>query len=88
MGAVNCDEEKSLCQEYGIQGFPTIKWFGKDKKRPELYEDRRTAAAIEEYGLAQWAKNVPPPEVWKADPSLLSSAPQRLCLHNRCRRTH
>lgn len=63
LGAVNCDEEKSLCGDYGIQGFPTLKWFGKNKQRPQDYQGGRDAAAIQEFALAQWAKNAPAPEV-------------------------
>ena len=40
LGAVNCDEEdnKGLCSEYGVKGFPTIKVFGEDKKSPTHYQ--------------------------------------------------
>lgn len=65
IGAVNCDEEKNkqLAGYFGIQGFPTIKFFGHkteptpDKKgvikKPTDYNGAREAAAIVQYALAQ-----------------------------------
>ena len=46
VGAVNVDDERALGQEYGVQGFPTIKIFGADKKKPEDYSGARTADGI------------------------------------------
>jgi protein disulfide-isomerase A6 len=40
---VNADEHRSLGGQYGVQGFPTIKIFGLDKKKPEDYNGQRTA---------------------------------------------
>ena len=31
LGAVNCDTEKELCGQHKVEGFPTIKVFGKDQ---------------------------------------------------------
>lgn len=63
VGAVNCDEEKSLCSQFGVQGFPTVKWFGANKQSPEDYQGERTAAALSDFALKQWGKTAPPPEV-------------------------
>ncbi|XP_059081134.1 protein disulfide-isomerase A6 homolog [Tigriopus californicus] len=46
VGAVDCDQHKSLCGQYGVQGFPTIKVFGSNKKKPEAYNGARTAQGI------------------------------------------
>ncbi len=46
VGGVNCDEEKQLCGQFGVQGFPTIKIFGSNKNRPEDYQGGRTAEGI------------------------------------------
>uniref|UniRef100_A0A0K2SVX8 protein disulfide-isomerase n=1 Tax=Lepeophtheirus salmonis TaxID=72036 RepID=A0A0K2SVX8_LEPSM len=43
VGAVNCDEEKALCSQFGVNGFPTIKVFADNKKSPEAYNGDRTA---------------------------------------------
>ena len=40
VGGVDCDEHKSLCGQYGVQGFPTIKIFGANKNSPQDYNVR------------------------------------------------
>eukprot|EP00899_Mesostigma_viride_P021660 jgi/Mesvir1/29496/Mv19746-RA.1 len=52
-GAVDCDEHKGLCGEYGVRGFPTLKIFGVDKRKPQDYQGARDAKAMAEAGLAQ-----------------------------------
>lgn len=52
VGAVNADEHKSLAGKYNIRGFPTIKIFGADKRKPEDYQGARNAQGIAEAGLA------------------------------------
>jgi protein disulfide-isomerase A6 len=37
VGAVDADQYKSLGSQFGVQGFPTIKFFGADKKTPLDY---------------------------------------------------
>jgi len=46
VGAVNCDEHKQLCGQYGVQGFPSIKIFGSNKNKPDDFQGGRTADAI------------------------------------------
>ena len=46
VGAVDCDQHKSLCGQFSVQGFPTIKIFGGNKKKPEDYNGGRTAGDI------------------------------------------
>jgi len=64
VGAVDCDVEKELCGNFGVQGFPTIKIFPskttpvsgkKDSfhKVPEDYQGQRTAAAIVNFALGK-----------------------------------
>lgn len=43
VGAVNADEHQSLGGQYGVEGFPTIKIFGKNKNKPENYQGARDA---------------------------------------------
>ncbi len=42
VAAVNCDEDKELAQQFGIQGFPTIKFFPSQskngRKEPQDYQ--------------------------------------------------
>jgi protein disulfide-isomerase A6 len=53
VGAVDADNHKSLGQQYGISGFPTIKIFGANKRSPTNYQGGRTADAIVEQALTQ-----------------------------------
>jgi len=58
VGAVNADEHRSLGGQYGVQGFPTIKVFGLNKKKPEDYQGQRTAQGLVDGGLAAAKKMV------------------------------
>jgi protein disulfide-isomerase A6 len=44
--AVDATAHESLAQKYQIQGFPTLKIFGADKKSPIDYQGERTASGI------------------------------------------
>lgn len=46
VGAVDCDVHKTLCGQFGVRGFPTIKVFGNDKSKPQDYQGARDAAGI------------------------------------------
>ena len=46
VGGVDCDVHKSICGQFGVRGFPTIKVFGANKGSPEDYQGDRTAAGI------------------------------------------
>jgi protein disulfide-isomerase A6 len=58
VGAVNMDEHQSVGQPYDIKGFPTIKVFGADKKKPASYEGQRQAKDIVDYALKEAASMV------------------------------
>lgn len=47
------DSNKSVGSPYGITGFPTLKWFGFDKKKPIAYESGRDAESIKKWALSQ-----------------------------------
>ncbi|ETV94014.1 protein disulfide-isomerase domain, variant 2 [Aphanomyces invadans] len=49
LGAVDCTVHQDLGQKYGIQGYPTIKEFGKNKKKPKDYNGGRQARDIVGY---------------------------------------
>jgi protein disulfide-isomerase A6 len=49
--AVDATVHESLAQKYQIQGFPTIKVFGADKKKPVDYQGQRTADALVSEGM-------------------------------------
>ncbi len=55
---MNADEHRSLGGQYGVQGFPTIKIFGLDKKKPEDYNGQRTAQVSPGFSVA---------DLWRVD---------------------
>ena len=60
-GKVDCTAEQSLCSEYGVQGYPTIKFFGGGKV--EDYNGARNKADFVSYAESQAANVVPPKEL-------------------------
>jgi protein disulfide-isomerase A6 len=44
--AVDATAHESLAQKYQVQGFPTLKVFGADKRNPTDYQGERTASGI------------------------------------------
>ena len=59
VGAVNADEEKQLGGQYQIQGFPTIKFFGFNKKKdPETYQGGRDAESMANYAQQKVSQGV------------------------------
>ncbi|KAN0035063.1 hypothetical protein ACTA71_004318 [Dictyostelium dimigraforme] len=58
IGAINCDEEKELCGQYQIQGFPTLKFFSTNPKtgkkgQPEDYQGARSGSEIAKFSLSK-----------------------------------
>lgn len=49
VSAVNCDEQKSLCQSQGVRGYPTIKAYN---GRWLDYNGDRSASSIRDWGLS------------------------------------
>ena len=46
---VDADAHSDLGSKYGVQGFPTLKWFPKGSTEPESYEGGRTAKDMAEF---------------------------------------
>ena len=55
---VNADEHKELAGQYGVKGFPTIKVFMADKKKPRDYNGGRTAGALAEFAVKSLGEQV------------------------------
>ncbi|KAF7804902.1 putative protein disulfide-isomerase A6 [Senna tora] len=53
IGKVDCDEHKSLCNKYGVSGYPTILWFAKGSLEPKRYKGPRTAESLAEFVNAE-----------------------------------
>ncbi|XP_058448049.1 protein disulfide-isomerase A6 homolog [Malaya genurostris] len=58
VGGINCEEERGLCGQHGVQGYPTIKIFGANKRSPVDYNGQRTAKDIAEAALAEAKKKI------------------------------
>lgn len=46
IASVDCDVNKGVADRYGIQGFPTIKIFGRGDKVPQTYEGARNLESL------------------------------------------
>ena len=69
MAAVNADEHKQLAQEYGITGFPAVKFFGPDKDdKPEDFGGRDEDAIVS--FVEEKVGNLAPPAESKLAPSM------------------
>lgn len=59
VGAVNMDEERAAGEPYQVQGYPTLKFFGRDKKKPLAFESSdRTFSNFVNYCVEQVKKEV------------------------------
>lgn len=43
----------AVCQEEGVQGYPTLKLFLRNKKRPTTYKGERSASAMSEWVISE-----------------------------------
>ncbi len=57
IGAVNCEDQKDLAKKHKIDGYPTVLFFGDDKKKTEEYEGNRQAEKVIEF-LFEKAKKI------------------------------
>ena len=53
VGAVDMTTDQEIGAPYDVKGFPTLKWFGFDKKKPEDYNSGRDADAIRDFALGK-----------------------------------
>jgi len=66
LGALDATAHGSIAQEYGVQGYPSIKYFAPGSSEPEDYNGGRTAGDIVKWAEEKFAENIPPPEVVQA----------------------
>ncbi|XP_064480553.1 protein disulfide-isomerase A6 homolog isoform X2 [Ornithodoros turicata] len=66
LGAVDATTYQGLASQYGVQGYPTIKYFPagkKDKNSAEDYNGGRTSGDIVQWALEKVAESAPAPEL-------------------------
>lgn len=66
LGALDATVHTVTANEYGVQGYPTIKYFGpgrKDSSSAQDYTGGRTSSDIVTWAMEKLAENVPAPEV-------------------------
>ncbi len=64
LGAVDATVHGSLAQKYGIQGYPTIKYFNAGSKSgPQEYDGGRTSSDIITWAMNKFMENAPAPEI-------------------------
>ncbi len=68
VGAVDCTAHQTVCGNYGVRGYPTIKFFGSNKRKPEDYQGERSSSAIVDFAKEKHAAMLPPPEVRHLQP--------------------
>ena len=57
IAAIDASNEKQIGGRYGIRGYPTVKFFGLDKKNPEEYNQARSSEAIINF-MFEKARNI------------------------------
>ncbi|KAL8722951.1 MAG: hypothetical protein Q9225_000643 [Loekoesia sp. 1 TL-2023] len=66
IGKVDADEHKDLGRKFGVQGFPTLKWFDGQSDKPEPYEGGRDLDSLSSFITEKTGIK---PKVKKAAPS-------------------
>jgi len=46
---VDCDQHRELCSEYGVTGYPTLKWFPKGASEPIAFSGERNLNALVDF---------------------------------------
>ena len=64
LGAVDATVHQQLASQFGVQGYPTIKYFpAGPKSGPEEYDGGRTADDIISWAMDKHGQSIPPPEL-------------------------
>lgn len=73
LGALDATVHTVTSGRYGIQGFPTIKYFPGGKKDFSAvdYDGGRTASDIIQWASDKWTVNLQPPEIYQVIEALL-----------------
>jgi len=68
LGALDATVHTVMASRFGVQGFPTIKFFPSGKKKfdsGEPYDGGRTSSDIVQWAMSKWTENLPPPEIYQ-----------------------
>jgi len=65
---VDCTAHQSVCQEYGVGGYPTIKFF-RDGKEVEQYRGGRAFKDLKDYVISMKKEKAPEEEAEDAEPA-------------------
>lgn len=68
LGALDATVHQAKAQEYGVSGYPTIKYFAagaKDKSSVKDYDGGRTASDIVNWAQDKYVENIPAPKVYE-----------------------
>ena len=64
LGTVDATVFQELANQYGVRGYPTIKYFPAGAKSgPEEYDGGRTAEDIVNWAMEKHGESIPPPEL-------------------------
>jgi thioredoxin-like negative regulator of GroEL len=83
VGAIDCTVHQSTCQEYGVRGYPTIKFFGSNKQSPEDYQGGRDSGSIVDFASKHWTEQAPPREVrssWVSAQAVVQGEKEGACV--------
>jgi protein disulfide-isomerase A6 len=70
---IDCDAHAGVCKDFGVQGYPTLKWFSKtDKSEPQAYEGGRDVDSFvsfinEKTGLERQTNGRPGPNAGRVE---------------------
>ncbi|XP_014252673.1 protein disulfide-isomerase A6 homolog [Cimex lectularius] len=85
LGALDCTTHTVKANEYGVQGYPTIKFFPggkKDKHSAEDYQGGRTSSDIVAFAMDKLMESLPAPEVQQitSENTLKEACDKPLCV--------
>jgi protein disulfide-isomerase A6 len=79
VAALDATQHQAAAGRYGIQGYPTIKVFGANKKAPEDYTGPREADSIVAYAKDLAGRMQPPPDVVELTSAKVWDAECQVC---------
>eukprot|EP01062_Namystynia_karyoxenos_P009954 TRINITY_DN1351_c0_g2_i1.p1 TRINITY_DN1351_c0_g2~~TRINITY_DN1351_c0_g2_i1.p1 ORF type:complete len:491 (+),score=121.74 TRINITY_DN1351_c0_g2_i1:85-1473(+) len=66
VGSVDCTTQSAVCDRFGVQGFPTLKWWAPGERSPREYSGGRHADALQSHVAKTMLGGAEPPRKAKA----------------------